>query len=410
MTAEEKKQITVLDISNQNLKDKLELKDFENLQVFICSRNELTEITIDEKSLVNLTRLDCSFNQIQRINFLGKSDNLEKFIANDNLLIYLDFLTKMNSEKLIYVDMRNNFFSNYSTYDSYYGRSTNYQSQPFPLSSFSNLEKLEVLMIGNERENTKRFNGSLESLEKLTNLKRLWIRNCDITGGLEYLTEKLENFDCQDSKWIEDQLKSYKTSSSSQTYQDNSSTALVAWKKAQTYYKLYQGLRDREIKPLQEKLIKEENDLKNEKNKNSILQKQLEDEKEKLVNKNKEVEKTNNTLSAYQKFVENLLKSKRSELSKLNSQAKTKLQVNSEWLETFYRAQKEVDRNVNNTFAQEQVEKSRNILKQSLTEDEIQTSLTKQREIWQLEKELVELNIYEERYEAKVEAPPKYTK
>jgi uncharacterized protein with von Willebrand factor type A (vWA) domain len=98
------------------------------------------------------------------------------------------------------------------------------------------------------------------------------------------------------------------------------------------------------------------------------LQKQVENEKEKFVNKQKELDRVNSTLTSYQKFVESLIKNRRDELLKLNNQAKNKLQANSEWLETFYRAQKEIDRNSNNTFAQEQVGKSYNILIQSITE------------------------------------------
>jgi uncharacterized protein with von Willebrand factor type A (vWA) domain len=221
---------------------------------------------------------------------------------------------------------------------------------------------------------------------------------------LAYLSEVLEHFDYRDSKWIQEQLNPYKANH----LKEDGIKIFLEWRKGQTYYDLYKSVKEKEVKPLQDKFDKEEKDLKTEKAKTATLQKQVENEKEKFVNKQKELDRVNSTLTSYQKFVESLIKNRRDELLKLNNQAKNKLQANSEWLETFYRAQKEIDRNSNNTFAQEQVGKSYNILIQSITDDEINNSLTKQREIWQLEKQLVDLNIYEERYEAKVETLPKY--
>jgi len=69
ITQEEKKEITVLDISNQRLQGSLKLQGFVNLKILICSHNELVDISIDEKSLTNLTRFDCSYNQIKKVKF-----------------------------------------------------------------------------------------------------------------------------------------------------------------------------------------------------------------------------------------------------------------------------------------------------------------------------------------------------
>src|SRR5947209_11804232 len=105
---EKKEKITVLDISDQELKEELSLEGFENLQVLICSHNELTKINFDKESLKNLIRFDCSYNRIKEVNFSDKADNLEKFIANDNnFSVDIEFLNKLNPERLLYLDMRN---------------------------------------------------------------------------------------------------------------------------------------------------------------------------------------------------------------------------------------------------------------------------------------------------------------
>ena len=74
-----------------------------------------------------------------------------------------------------------------------------------------------------------------------------------------------------------------------------------------------------------------------------------------------------------------------------------------EWLETFFRAQKEINRNNDSSFVKEQSEKAQGILSKKLSEEELQTLLNKQKELWQIEKQLVDLNIYEEKYEVKIE-------
>ena len=110
-------------------------------------------------------------------------------------------------------------------------------------------------------------------------------------------------------------------------------------------------------------------------------------------------------LSSYQQFVDNHLKNKRTELEELTKQAKNKLGESQDWLDSFFKAQKEINRNSNNSFAKEQSENARNILNKKLTKEELRILLDKHNEIWQLEKQLVDLNIYEEKYEARIEVP-----
>lgn len=394
ITEEEKKEITVLDISNQELQGNLNLQEFENLQVLICSHNELTEISIDEKSLTNLIRLDCSYNQIRKINFLGEANNLEKFIANDNFSVGLGFLNKLNPEKLLYLDLRNNLASAYNNNYDYGYRNYHVQPQDFPLVSFSKFNKLEVLMLGGDGGN--RCNGSFVNIRDLTSLKRLFIRNINITtGDLEYLPESLkpENFDYSGCSKIEEQLNPFK----------GHKDPLAVWRGQQRYYKLYQEIRKKEIEPLQQKLAQEENNLKTEKGKSTNLQQQLESKKTELENKQKELEQCQTNLSSYQQFVDNHLRNKKTELEELTKKAKNKLGESQDWLDSFFKAQKEISRNSNNSFAKEQSENAQNILNKKLTKEELHVFLEKNREVWQLEKQLVDLNIYEEKYEARIE-------
>ena len=78
-----------------------------------------------------------------------------------------------------------------------------------------------------------------------------------------------------------------------------------------------------------------------------------------------------------------------------------------DWLDSFFKAEKEVSRNSNNSFAKEQSENSQNILNKKLTKEELHSLLDRYKDIWQLEKQLVDFNIYEEKYEARIEVPAK---
>jgi len=79
------------------------------------------------------------------------------------------------------------------------------------------------------------------------------------------------------------------------------------------------------VESLQKKIIKEEKNLKVEKEKNADLQRQLVVEKDRLINNQKELEKTQTCLLSYQQFVNNLLKNKNDELEELSNQARKKL-------------------------------------------------------------------------------------
>jgi len=128
-------------------------------------------------------------------------------------------LDKLNPTQLLHLDIRNNLSPGSYYDDDYFVRhKINYghgsygsqiQAQDFNLFSFSNFKKLEVLMLGNEFSgyNDKRCRGSFESLKGLNNLKRLSIRNSDITDDLEYLPESLTKFfDYSGCSKIEKQL------------------------------------------------------------------------------------------------------------------------------------------------------------------------------------------------------------
>jgi len=59
------------------------------------------------------------------------------------------------------------------------------------ISKFTNLESLSI--------SNNNFFGSLKPLKGLTKLKELHIQNTDISSGLEYLPNGLEEFRCYDA-------------------------------------------------------------------------------------------------------------------------------------------------------------------------------------------------------------------
>lgn len=78
----ERKKITVLDISKRELKGRLNLKGFANLKRLNCSDNQLTSLDLSDCS--NLIELKCNNNQLTNLNFLKSVANLEKLEIQDN--------------------------------------------------------------------------------------------------------------------------------------------------------------------------------------------------------------------------------------------------------------------------------------------------------------------------------------
>lgn len=99
----ERKKITVLDISKRELKGRLNLKGFVNLKRLNCSDNQLT--SLDLSDCPDLIELKCNNNQLTNLNFLKSVPNLEKLEIQDNknlhpqslkILEGLDKLEKLN--------------------------------------------------------------------------------------------------------------------------------------------------------------------------------------------------------------------------------------------------------------------------------------------------------------------------
>jgi len=70
---EQRSEITELDISNQDLEEHLDLRDFANLKVLDCSVNKLT--SIDLSNCQKLEKISCQDNQLPSTDFLKKLPN-----------------------------------------------------------------------------------------------------------------------------------------------------------------------------------------------------------------------------------------------------------------------------------------------------------------------------------------------
>src|SRR4051812_26473473 len=103
-TKKEREQVTELDISNKNLEENLDLRDFTNLEKLDCSYNQLTGVSLgDCKKIVALR---CSFNQINNLN-LNDLTQLERISCNDNRLVEFDYFS-LNPSKLIILNISDN--------------------------------------------------------------------------------------------------------------------------------------------------------------------------------------------------------------------------------------------------------------------------------------------------------------
>ncbi len=134
-------------------------------------RNEIKDLDISGRGLdgnlvlkgfSNLERLDCSNNQLNDVN-----------------------ISELNPEKLIYLNLMNNFISHRNI-------------ELFGLSKFVNLS---YLFIGidkcGQHDYYNNFHGSLEAFKDLHKLKYLDIQGTNISYGLEYLPlDNLEAFYC----------------------------------------------------------------------------------------------------------------------------------------------------------------------------------------------------------------------
>jgi len=129
------------------------LTRFTNLKKLDCSFNQLTNL--DLSYCQNLTHLNCSWNNLINTNFLETIPNKEK----------LEVLRINNNEKI--------------------KESLNFLI-PFTGLVTLNLEDCP-------------FFGSLESLKNMSKLKKVYISNTHINGGLEHLPDNCAKFYCDTS-------------------------------------------------------------------------------------------------------------------------------------------------------------------------------------------------------------------
>lgn len=153
-----------------------------------------------------------------------------------------------------------------------------------------------------------------------------------------------------------------------------------------------------------------QNQFQNKKNENTRLEKLLKDVQQQnsvLEKKLEEVQKEIIENQLYTRFAKNYFLTRRNELEQLTGSLKTKIEENScEWPETLLEAQAEITQG-NKSF-QKALERSKKILSKELTKEELQILLDKQLEVTQLEKQLTDLQIQEQKETvSQIQIPPK---
>ena len=309
------------------------------------------------------------------------------------------------------------------------------------LSYFSNFTTLKKLYLGNTQERIERgiynrFYGSLECLQELSDLEELGISNTDIDSGLEcFLASKLKRIYCEvqkkdiGCKKIQRQLKE-KLGRTSKYYD------FAIWKKSQVGGQVssssstktsiysstsaslsptsYQSL----IRMSNEKLSSEissglglvviDNDFTFSPQNHSDI-KELEKQISFLNNRIIELEiELENKKSLERENKELKVKLKKVESELLLNSIKNKLNEEDwELVESLLEAQIELLMNSeSSSFAQKQLIRIKRSLIKKVTEEEIQTLLSKQKEINYLEKELANFHFQEEKLEANIEIFP----
>ncbi|RGB40086.1 hypothetical protein C1646_664136 [Rhizophagus diaphanus] len=240
-----------LKMTDENLEGHLDLSDFINLKKLDCSNNKLTSLNISKNE--KLTEIDCSQNNLISLD-LSNCSNLKSVTANCNRLNELKLPVIENNDKLEYLNLLDNSFSQ-------------------KLNCFSRLINLKDLHIGNtdegriERGIYNRFYSSLKPLKNLIKLENLSINDNDIDSGLEHLPESVKIFQCSadkrsDAKVIKiyEQLKTYNMSFND-TFQGryNLKTWKENWKLIKENEALLNQIKRMEKSSFDDKFVKLEN-------------------------------------------------------------------------------------------------------------------------------------------------------
>ncbi|CAI2187226.1 8988_t:CDS:2 [Funneliformis geosporum] len=169
---------TALYIGNKKLEGSLKLERFTNLRELVCSHNQLSRLEVS--NCPNLKVIKCIDNQITEL-VIKNCPRVKELRCANNFLTDLDL--SQNPELEILNIGSNNFLEQ-------------------DLSFLGHLTNLKTLMLGNsdqeriEKGIYNRFIGSLDNLKNMNELDELGIANTDIDSGLEYLSNKVENFYC----------------------------------------------------------------------------------------------------------------------------------------------------------------------------------------------------------------------
>ncbi|CAJ0925562.1 19201_t:CDS:2 [Entrophospora sp. SA101] len=137
----------------------------EQLKRLDCSRNQLTNIKID--NLPRLNHFDAYYNKLSTL-VINNCPEISYFDIANNFLSNLDFLDKLNNNKLIRLYMSNNDFLRQD------------------IAIFSKFISLEEL-----RASGNNFYGNLQSLKNLKKLKNLIVADTEVDSGFEYLPDNL---------------------------------------------------------------------------------------------------------------------------------------------------------------------------------------------------------------------------
>ena len=178
----QKNEVTTLFAKSENLEGELIIEDFPKLERIYCDSNsELISV-----KLINLPKLTTfSANKCQIADLsISKCPEISYLNFGNNLLNETSFLSDLNPGKLVSLSIHSNSFQE--------------QGLKF-LSNFINLEQLYIdnSNKGNfEKDNYNKFQGSLEPLSSMSELKELSIGNTDINEGLEYLPPSVEKIYC----------------------------------------------------------------------------------------------------------------------------------------------------------------------------------------------------------------------
>lgn len=165
--------------SPQGGKDKLtsslSLKGFVNLERLDCSFNELTKL--DLSACYKLEELSCSGNLLTSLD-LSNNKQLKKFFVAYNQLTSFDYST-LNPEQLTHLSIMNNCLTTQN------------------LLVFSRFANLEALYIGNKgSDKGNHFTGFLSSLAPCSKLQTLHIPNLEITGSVTDLPDSIKTVIC----------------------------------------------------------------------------------------------------------------------------------------------------------------------------------------------------------------------